>query len=60
MQALYQTLVLKKDLSQKAKLSICQLVYVSILTNGHKLRVMTERIRSQMQAAKMSFLWRVL
>lgn len=29
------------------------------ITYGHELWVVTERLRSQIQAAKMSFLWRV-
>ena len=37
MWALYQTVVVKKELSQKAKLSIYQSVYVPTLTYGHKL-----------------------
>jgi len=54
MRALYRTLVMKKKLSQKAKLSIYQLIYVPTPTGGHKLRVATERMRLQIQAAKMS------
>ena len=40
--------------------SLDRSVYVPTLTYGHKLWVMTKRIRSQIQAAKMSFLagWR--
>ncbi|KAK3529274.1 hypothetical protein QTP70_024827, partial [Hemibagrus guttatus] len=48
-----------KELSWKAKLSIYQSIYVPTLTYGHELWVMTERIRSRIQAAKMSFLCRV-
>ena len=59
MWSLYCSVVVKRELSQKAKLSIYQSVYVPTLTYGHELWVMTERIRSQIQAAEMSFLRRV-
>lgn len=39
MQALYQTAVVKRDLSQKAKLSIHQSINVPALTYGHELWV---------------------
>ncbi|KAK3554499.1 hypothetical protein QTP70_024405, partial [Hemibagrus guttatus] len=54
-----QSVVVKKELSRKAKLSIYQSVYVPTLTYGHELWVMTKRIRSRIQAAEMSFLRRV-
>lgn len=41
----YQFVMLKKELSQKAKLSIYQSVYVPFLIRGHELLVMTKRIR---------------
>ncbi len=59
MQALRQTIVVKKELSRKAKLSIYQSIYVPTLTYGHKLWVVTERMRLWIQAAVMSFLRRV-
>ncbi|KAK3510136.1 hypothetical protein QTP70_026851 [Hemibagrus guttatus] len=43
MQSMYQSVVVKKELSQKAKLSIYQSIYVPTLTYGHELWVMTER-----------------
>jgi len=46
-------------LSRKAKLSMYWSVYVPTLTNGHELWVKTERTRSRIQAAQMSFLRRV-
>ncbi|KAK3524961.1 hypothetical protein QTP86_011742 [Hemibagrus guttatus] len=49
----------KKELSRKAKLSIYQSIYVPTLTYGHELWVMTERVRSWIQKAEMSFLHRV-
>ncbi|TWW64971.1 hypothetical protein D4764_22G0006180 [Takifugu flavidus] len=48
-----------KELSRKAKLSIYRSIYVPILTYGHQRWVMTERTRSRIQAAEMSFLRRV-
>ncbi|KAK3512527.1 hypothetical protein QTP70_015639 [Hemibagrus guttatus] len=59
MRSMYRSVVVKKELSQKAKLSIYQSIYVPTLTYGHELWVMTKRVRSQIQAAKMSFLRRV-
>ncbi|KAK3517289.1 hypothetical protein QTP70_002930 [Hemibagrus guttatus] len=59
MRSMYQSVVVKKELSQKAKLSIYQSIYVPTLTYGHELWVMTERVRSRIQAAEMSFLCRV-
>ncbi|KAI3360279.1 hypothetical protein L3Q82_014587 [Scortum barcoo] len=53
------TVVVKKELSRKAKLSIYRSIYVPTLTYGHELWVMTERTRSRIQAAEMSFLRRV-
>jgi len=43
---LYRTVVIKKELSWKAKLLICQSVYASSLIYGQELWVVTERIRS--------------
>ncbi|KAK3543057.1 hypothetical protein QTP70_010553 [Hemibagrus guttatus] len=59
MRSMYWSVVVKKELSQKAKLSIYQSIYVPTLTYGHELWVMTESVRSRIQAAKMSFLHRV-
>ncbi|KAK3567087.1 hypothetical protein QTP86_009780 [Hemibagrus guttatus] len=56
---MYRSVVVKKELSRKAKLSIYQSIYVPTLTYGHELWVMTERVRSRIQAAEMSFLHRV-
>ncbi|KAF7640778.1 hypothetical protein LDENG_00014950, partial [Lucifuga dentata] len=51
--------MVKRELSQKARLSIYQSIYVPILTYGHELWVMTKRTRSRIQATKMKFLRRV-
>ncbi|KAK3564249.1 hypothetical protein QTP86_012027 [Hemibagrus guttatus] len=58
MRSMYLSVVLKKELSQKAKLLIYQSIYVSTLTYSHELWVMNERIRSRIQVAEMSFLCR--
>ncbi|KAK7939602.1 hypothetical protein WMY93_002928 [Mugilogobius chulae] len=58
-QSLYRTVVVKKELSRKANLSIYRSIYVPTLTYGHELWVMTERTRSRIQAVEMSFLRRV-
>ncbi|XP_075957732.1 E3 ubiquitin-protein ligase CBL-B-B isoform X1 [Anarhichas minor] len=58
-QALHRTVLVKRELSRKAKLSIYHSVYVPTLTYGHELWVVTERTRSRLQVAEMSFLRRV-
>ncbi|KAK3518448.1 hypothetical protein QTP70_000651 [Hemibagrus guttatus] len=59
LRSMYRSVVVKKELSRKMKLSIYQSIYVPTLIYGHELWVMTERIRSRIQAAEMSFLCRV-
>ncbi len=59
MRSMYRSVVVKKELSRKAKLSIYLSIYVPTLTYGHELWVMTERTRSRIQADEMSFLRRV-
>uniref|UniRef100_A0A8C6LTA7 Reverse transcriptase domain-containing protein n=1 Tax=Nothobranchius furzeri TaxID=105023 RepID=A0A8C6LTA7_NOTFU len=59
MRALYQSVEVKRKLSQRAKLSIYRSIYVPTLTYGHELWVVAERTRSWIQAAEMSFLRRV-
>jgi hypothetical protein len=51
MRSMYQSVVVKKELTCKAKLSIYRSIYVPTLTYGHELWVMTERKRSRIQAA---------
>ena len=48
-----------QDCVVKAKLSIFKAVFVPILTYGHESWVMTERMRSQVQASEMRFLRRI-
>ncbi|KAK3509856.1 hypothetical protein QTP70_015863 [Hemibagrus guttatus] len=43
MRSMYRSVVVKKELSRKAKLSIYQSIYAPALTYGHELWVMTER-----------------
>ncbi|TWW75469.1 hypothetical protein D4764_13G0001310 [Takifugu flavidus] len=59
MRTLHRSVVVKRELSRKAKLSIYRSIFVPTLTYGHELWVMTERTRSRVQAAEMSFLRRV-
>ena len=59
MQTLHYSVVMKRVLSKKAKLSTFKTVFIPILTYGHESWVMTERVRSQVQASKMRFLQRI-
>ncbi|KAI3367177.1 hypothetical protein L3Q82_008232 [Scortum barcoo] len=43
MRSVYRTVVVKKELSRKAKLSIYRSIYAPTLTYGHELWVMTEK-----------------
>ena len=55
MRQLYRSVVLKRDLCTKAKLSVFKTVFVPILTYGHECWVMTKRVRSRVQAAEICF-----
>ena len=59
MRALHYSVVMKRELSKKAKLSIFKAFFVPILTYGHESWVMTKRVRSQVQASEMRFLRRI-
>ena len=59
MRALLQSVVVKRELSREAALSIYWSIFVPILTYGHETWVVTERTRSRIQADYMGFLWRV-
>ena len=50
---------MKRELSKRAKLSIFKTVFVPILICGHESWVMTERVRSQVQAYEMRFLRKI-
>ena len=56
MRALHYSVVMKRELSKKAKLSIFKAVFVPILTYCHESWVMTEKMRSQVQVSVMRFL----
>ena len=47
MRALHYSVVIKRELSKNAKLSIFKTVFVPILLYGHESWVMAERVRSQ-------------
>ncbi len=53
------TIMVKKELSQKAKLLIYQFIYVPTLTYGHELRAVIIRMRTPVKVDGMSFLHRV-
>ena len=55
MRALHYSVVMKRELSKAAELSIFKTVFVPILTYGHESGAMTERVRSQVQASEMRF-----
>ena len=59
MRALHDSVVIKRELSKKAKLLVFKAVFVPILTYGHESWVMTKRMRSQVQASKVRFLRRI-
>ena len=59
MRALHYSVVMKRELSKNAKLSIFKTVFVPILTFGHESWVMTKRVRSQVQASAMRFLRKI-
>ena len=52
LRSLYRTVVTKRELSRKAKLSIYRSIFVPILTYGHEGWEMAERTRSRVQAAE--------
>ena len=47
MRQLYRSVVLKRELCTRAKLSVLRSVFVPILTYGHECRVMIKRVRSR-------------
>ena len=59
LRSLCRTVGMKRELSQKAKLSTYQSFFIPTLTYGHEGWVMTKRTRSRIQAAEMGFLRRV-
>ena len=59
MRALHYSVVIKRELSKTATLSIFKTIFVPILTYRHESWVMTKRVRSQLQASEMRFLRRI-
>ena len=59
MRALQYLIVMKRESSKNVKLSIFKTVFVPILAYGHEPWVMTETVRSQVQASKMRFLRKI-
>ena len=59
MRTLHWSIVVKRELSWKAKFSIYRSIFVPTLTYGHMLWVVTERTGLRVQAAEMSCLLRV-
>lgn len=59
MPLLYCTVVTKRELSQKAKLSIYWSIFVPTLTYGHEEWVITERTRLRVRAIEMGLPRRV-
>ena len=63
MRQLHRSVILKRKLCTKTELSIFRSVNVSILTYGqygHECWIITEKVRSRVQAAEMGFLRRIL
>ena len=56
---LHWSVVVKRELSQKARPSVYWLIFVLTLTYGHELWVVTKRMRLRIQVVEMSFLCRV-
>ena len=59
MRQLHQSVVLKRELCTKAKLSIFRSVDVSILTYDHECWIMNEKVKSRVQVTEMGFLRRI-
>ena len=59
MRASHFSIVMKRELSKKGKLSIFKAVFAPILTYGHESWAMTKRMRSQVQASEMRFLRKI-
>lgn len=58
-QLLYRYVVAKRELKQKAKISIYRSIFIPLTTYGHGLWFMNERTRRQIQAPERILLWRV-
>ena len=60
MRTLYLSVMTKRELSGKAKISIYRSIFVPALTYGHEGWVMTVRTRLRVQAGEIGFLRRVV
>ena len=56
---LFRSVVLKRELFTTVKFSVFRSVFVPTLTYGRECWVMTERVRSRVQAAEIGFLRKV-
>ena len=54
-----RSVVVKRELSQKERLSIYRSIYIPTLSNGHELWIGIKRLRSLMQVAERNFYRRV-
>ena len=54
-----RSVVLKRELLRKARLSVFKSMFFPIFTYGHESWIMTKRVQSQMQAYEMRFLWKI-
>ncbi|CAF1534892.1 unnamed protein product [Adineta ricciae] len=59
LRTLYRSVVTKTELSKKTKIAIFKSVYRPTLIYGHEHWVLTEKLRSRIQAAEMRFLRRI-
>ncbi|KAK3508089.1 hypothetical protein QTP70_013446 [Hemibagrus guttatus] len=56
MRCMYRSFVVKKELTQKPKLSTYQSIYVPTLTYGHELWIMTERLLISSSSSSYTFI----
>jgi len=57
--AIDRSIITKRELSTKAKVSVYNTVYVPTLTYGHESWTMTKRMHSRIQASEMRFLRKI-
>lgn len=57
---LEKLIITKKELSIKAKIAIYKTIYVPNLIYGHESWILTDRVRSRIQAAEMRYLRKIL
>ena len=57
--ALHYSIFMKREFSTSTKFSIFKTVFVPVLNKGHESWIMTERVRSQVQAYRMKFIRRI-